>query len=85
MSSGNSEYFGFLTPSNLIETLATMMSITKVSSIANVKVYIQPVQESYGAVDTAQNDITEVLTNLSEAQGVDAQFNFQNQGDYLCI
>ncbi|KAL0491078.1 hypothetical protein AKO1_009744 [Acrasis kona] len=84
VSSVNATTFGHMTPYDLIGTLKDLMTIRSLSSITSLDVYVQPVREEYASVDSAAADITSVLTFMSTVSGVDATFNFQNQGDLLC-
>jgi hypothetical protein len=85
VSSDNSTLFGYLTPANIATTLQDLMTAKNVTTISSINVYVQPVVEGYGALDTAQTDLTTMIGVYTKAMNVDCQFLFQTQGDYICI
>ncbi|KAL0483216.1 cAMP/cGMP-dependent phosphodiesterase [Acrasis kona] len=77
----DNKLYGHLKPSLLITTLKDMMVATRETDLSHVKIIIQHTKQLFDAAE----DPRDVIAKQLQSSGINAQFLFPIQGDYLCL
>jgi cAMP phosphodiesterase len=77
--------FGHLRPADVMLTLGDLKTATGVNDISNIKVIIQHIKPIFDAGDDPKEVIGKQVLQQAEKSGINTQFLFPSQGDYLCL
>lgn len=80
-----SKMYGHLRPVDLIKSLSYLKTIRSMDSLSHIKVIINHIKPSFNAGEDPSIRIKTQIDNDAKTFGVDAQFIFPSQGDYICL
>lgn len=80
-----SKMYGHLRPIDLIKSLSYLKTVRSMDSLSHIKVIINHIKPSFNAGEDPSIRIKTQIDNDAKTFGVDAQFIFPSQGDYICL